>query len=214
MPLDYTNGETEHYYAPKKIDERHRPAPLATSAQQFPAQHVMAAGFSWNGQTQLFFIPARTKVNADYFIQHVLGSMFAVNVPRLFGRNAHKVLLHVDSASTHMARKTINWLNSHGIKFIAKDEWLPNSPELAPMDYFVNGHLKEMMRKRLYTTARGMIRAAKEEWSKIPLEVFQNALWPGQSVSIWLIKPRAIEWRCEKNLVYRCFRCCLLKSAQ
>ena len=37
-----------------------------------------------------------------------------------------------------------------------------------------------MMRKRLYTAARGMIMAAEEEWSKIPLEMFQNALlaWP------------------------------------
>ena len=77
-------------------------------------------------------------------------------------------------------QKDNRWLNSHGIKFITKDEWLPNSPELAPMDYFANDHLKQMTRKRLYTTARGMIRAAKEEWSKIPLEMFQNALlaWP------------------------------------
>ena len=33
-----------------------------------------------------------------------------------------------------------------------------------------------MMRTRLYTTAPGMIRAAKEEWSKIPPKMFQNAL--------------------------------------
>ena len=120
----------------KKLKERDRPAPLATSAQQFPEQHMMAAIFCWNGQTQLFSIPARTKVNADYFIQH----MFLVDVPRLFGRNTHKVLLHMDSASSHTAQKIINWLNSHGIKFITKDEWLPNSPKLAPMDYFANGH--------------------------------------------------------------------------
>ena len=162
---------------------------------------MMAAGFCWNGQAQLFFIPARTKVNADYFIQHVLGPMFAVDVPRLFGRNAHKVLLHMDSASSHTARKTINWLNSHGIKFITKDEWLPNNPELAPMDYCANGRLKQMMRKRLYTTERGMIRAAKEEWSKIPLEMFQNALlaWPERSNLANKAKG-TIEWRCEKTI--------------
>ena len=39
LPLDYTNGETEHYYAPKNIEERDRPAPLATATQQFPEQH-------------------------------------------------------------------------------------------------------------------------------------------------------------------------------
>ena len=69
------------------------------------------------------------------------------------------------------------------------------------MDYFANGHLKQMMRKRLYTTARGMIRAAKEEWSKIPLEMFQNALlaWPERSNLANKAKG-TIEWRCEKEI--------------
>ena len=148
-------------------------------------------------------------MNADYFIQHVSGPMFAVDVRRLFGRNAHRVLLHRDSVCSHAARMTINWLNSPGIKFITKDEWLPNSPELVPMDYFANGPLKQMMRKRLYTTAPGIIRAAKEEWLKIPLEMFQNAL---------LACPERIglanKGKGNQNLVCRCFRCCLLKSAQ
>lgn len=42
LPLDYTNGETDHYYALKNNEERDRPAPLATSAQQFPEQYMMA----------------------------------------------------------------------------------------------------------------------------------------------------------------------------
>ena len=65
LPTDYTNGETKHYYATQKIGEEDRPAPLASSAQQSPEPHMMAAGFCWNGQTQLFFIPERTKVKKD-----------------------------------------------------------------------------------------------------------------------------------------------------
>ena len=180
LPLDYTNGETDHYYALKNNEERDRPAPLATSAQQFPEQYMMAAAFCWHGQTRLTIIPARAKVNADYFIQHVLTPMFDVDVPKLFGKDAGKVVLHMDSATSHTARKTVAWLNSRGIKFITKDQWLPNSPELAPMDYFANGHLKKMMKKHRYRSGRGMIDAAKEEWSNIPLEMFRNALlaWP------------------------------------
>ena len=69
--------------------------------------------------------------------------MFDVDVPKLFGKDARKVVLHMDSATSHTARKTVACLNSRGIKFITKDQWLPNSPELAPMDYFANGDLKK-----------------------------------------------------------------------
>ena len=94
-----------------------------------------------------------------------------MDVPRLYGRDAGKVILHMDSATSQTARKTVNWLNSRGIYFITKIDWLPNIPELSPVDYFGSGHLKQMLKKRQYTTGRGM-----EEWSKIPLELFQRAL--------------------------------------
>ena len=180
LPHDHTNGETEYFYAAKNVGERDRPPPLATSAQQFPEQYMMAAGFSWNGPTRLYIIPSKAKINADYFIQHVLAPMFAVDVPNLYEKDAGKVLLHMDSASSHTARKTVEWLNSHGIDFISKEDWLPHSPELSPMDYFANGYLKKMLKKRQYRTGRGMIKAAKEEWLKIPLEMFRDALlaWP------------------------------------
>ena len=180
LPLDYTNGETTHYYATKKIEERDRPPPLATSAQQFPEQHMMAAGFCWRGKTKLYIIPAKAKVNADYFIQYILAPMFDEDIPKLYGKEAGKVQLHMDSAPSHTANKTVEWLKSRGIKFITKEQWLPNSPELSPMDYFANGCLKNMLKKRKYRTGRGMIGAAKEEWLKISLEMCQKALlaWP------------------------------------
>ena len=194
LPHDHKNGETEHYYAPKNAKERDRSPPLATSAQKFPEQHMMAAGFTWRGATRLYIVPARAKVNADYFIERILRPMFALDVPRLFGKKASKVLLHMDSVTSHTARKTVNWLNYHGINFITKEEWLPNSPELAPMDYFANGYLKRMLKKRKYTTGRGMTKAAKEEWLKIPLKMFQNALlaWPGRVQAVHKAKGRRV----------------------
>ena len=88
----------------------------------------------------------------------------------------------MDSASSHTAPKTVSWLNSRKIKFIPKEEWLPNSPELSPMDYFANETLKKMLKERKYSTGRGMIKAVREEWGKIKLEHFQNGLlsWPKQ----------------------------------
>ena len=44
------------------------------------------------------------------------------------------------------------------------------------MDFFGNGRLKTAIKKRKYRTMRGLKAAAKDEWSKIPVEQFENAL--------------------------------------
>ena len=67
-------------------------------------------------------------------------------------------------------------MDKHGFNYITKDEWLANSPEFSPMDYFANGCLKNKLKKRKYRTISGMIAAASDEWSKIPLEMFRKAL--------------------------------------
>ena len=82
----------------------------------------------------------------------------------------------MDSAPSHTARKTTEWLVANGLKYISKEEWLPYSPELTPMDFFANGYLKSKLKRRQYKTLDGMLRCAKDEWNKIPLELFQKAL--------------------------------------
>jgi hypothetical protein len=46
------------------------------------------------------------------------------------------------------------------------------------MDFFANGYFKSQLLKEKYTTMNGMLKAAHEEWHKIPLNMFQNALKP------------------------------------
>ncbi|GAU87706.1 hypothetical protein RvY_00517 [Ramazzottius varieornatus] len=92
----------------------------------------------------------------------------------------------MDSAPAHTAKKVIAWLRSRGIKVITKEEWLANSPDVSPMDFFANGYLKQRLAQRNYTTEKGMIRAAQEEYKKIPLEMFQKSLdsWPARVLAI------------------------------
>jgi len=52
----------------------------------------------------------------------------------------------VDTSSSklvrqHTARATQNWLQTNCPDFIAKDQWLPNSPDLNPLDYHVWGNV-------------------------------------------------------------------------
>ena len=72
------------------------------------------------------------------------------------------------------------------MKYITKEQWLPNSPKVSPMDYFGNGHLKKRLWRRRYTTVDGMLKAVKEEWENIPLEMFQDSLssWSDRVLAI------------------------------
>ena len=60
----------------------------------------------------------------------------------------------MDSASSHTARKTYKWLDDHGIKHITKEESLPNSPEVSPVDFFANGYFKKRLAKGNKNDAR------------------------------------------------------------
>ena len=100
--------------------------------------------------------------------------MLFEDVPRLYRKEAHKVVLHMDSAPSHTDPKTTEWLDANGLKYISKEEWLSDSPE--PMDFFANGYLKSKLKRAQYKTLDGMLRCAKDEWNKIPLELFQKAL--------------------------------------
>jgi len=186
LPLDGLNGQREFFYKPKDREERSDDPPVLSGSPSHPQQRMFAAGFSWRGQTRLYVVPKEAKVNADLFIEHILRPMMLEDVSRLFGLDADKVVLHMDSAPAHTAKKVYQWLRDKKIKFITKEEWLSNSPDLSPMDFFANGYLKSQLKQRRFRSMDGMLKAAGEEWSKISLEKFRNALesWPARVLAV------------------------------
>jgi hypothetical protein len=91
--------------------------------------------------------------------------MMLDDVSRLYGVNKDRVVLRFDSARSHTAKVTYDWLDAHVVKYITKDEWPANSPDLSPMDYSINGIFKRHLRKRKAFSLRGLIRVRKDEWS-------------------------------------------------
>ena len=57
------------------------------------------------------------KVNAELFIKHILKPVMHENVPRLYGADADKVILHIDSAPAHTAKAVYKWLNDRNISY-------------------------------------------------------------------------------------------------
>ena len=49
-------------------------------------------------------------------------------------------LFQQDEAPAHRSRHTVAYLRSNVPEFIEAENWLPNSPDLNPVDYAVWGH--------------------------------------------------------------------------
>ena len=62
------------------------------------------------------------------------------------------------------------------VKFINKEEWMGNSPDLAPMDFAVNGIFKKMLKKRVLKNPKQLIRVIRAEWKKFPISIIRRAL--------------------------------------
>ena len=80
---------------------------------------------------------------------------------------AVKVLQCVGNASMR--------LQSCGIDFIPKEDWMSNAPDCAIMDFCVNGLFKWELFDRQPTTIDGLKRVATEVWHNLDQVTIQNA---------------------------------------
>ncbi|CAF1558888.1 unnamed protein product [Rotaria sordida] len=108
-----------------------------------PKGFMVWGGVSSQGKTTLRFVTPGTKVNSNYYINNVLKPFLTKDVPRLFRKGKKlKWIFHQDSAPSHTAKETIKFLEQNKIHYITPQEWMPASPDAAPMDYSIWGHLK------------------------------------------------------------------------
>ncbi|CAF1373817.1 unnamed protein product [Rotaria sordida] len=82
-------------------------------------------GVSSQGKTTLRFVAPGTKVNSNCYINKVLKPFLTRDVPRLFPKT-----------------RKIKWFFSSRF-----EEWMPNSPGAAPMDYSIWEYLKQQLNK-------------------------------------------------------------------
>ena len=122
----------------------------------------------------------KTKVSSEVFIKSILKPMITYDIPRSFGDKKHKVIFHMDSAPSHRTIKTQEVFDQYKITWIPAKEWMPYSPDMAPMDYAINGNLKTNLKRRVARDRGQLVRAIKYQWSKIKLLTIRRALrsWP------------------------------------
>ena len=142
---------------------------------------MFVAGVCSCGKTAIRFVKPGAKINSEYYIQHVLKPLFKNDIRKLFpGELINKVVFHHDSAPAHSSGITQEWLRNSGIKFIPKEHWIGNSPDLAPMDFCVNGLFKWKLFDHAATTVAGLKQVMRKVWSNLDQSKIKNALrsWP------------------------------------
>ncbi|KAH3803546.1 hypothetical protein DPMN_131809 [Dreissena polymorpha] len=88
----------------------------------------------------------------------------------------HVMTLHQDTASSHTSEHTVNFLKDQNIKFITPEEYLPTSPDAAPIDFGICRILKRRLQKRQVNLLSGLKRALKDEWRKLEQTTIYKAL--------------------------------------
>ena len=177
LPYTMKNGKRDFYYDAKTVGERREDPPLTMPSPSHPQKRMFAAGYSWRGPTRFYVVEDKAKVNGEYFLEHILKAHDARGCSCTLRRGCGtKWSCTWTALLPHTKKIVYNWLNSRGFKFFTKDQWLANSPEVSPMDFFANGYFKSELQKRKFRSVTGMIKAAKQVWSEIPLKMFQESL--------------------------------------
>ncbi|PSN53632.1 hypothetical protein C0J52_00964 [Blattella germanica] len=65
---------------------------------------MVVAGYCSRGQLQIKKVAAKAKIHAVYFQEEVMRPIYLQDIPRLYNRDASKLQIHVDKASSHTAK--------------------------------------------------------------------------------------------------------------
>lgn len=174
VPSNEIRGVTKFYY--KKEGVVVPDAWKKLPRTNWPKNVMVAMGICWMGKSRIYVVPEETTINADNFIKLILKPMFEKDIPRLYGKDAKKVTFHMDSAPAHVAAKTGQWLVDHKFSYIPKQDWLSNSPDLAPMDYAINYVFKKFLNAKVVKSRAQLVRSIRTAWSKVQITVIRRAL--------------------------------------
>lgn len=178
--LQSAGGRREIYYEKVGSNTCHNEKFFYENEERFSPKVMVWAGITYHGKSSISFIEPGAKVNSKYYQGNVIKMFLDNDRKRLFGED--DFIWHQDSAPSHVSGSTTRYMEENGMKFITKEQWPPKSPDLAPMDFFVWGWMKNRVRKYKFKTLVGLKLAIKRAWKELPQEFIQNAFdsWPNR----------------------------------
>lgn len=141
--------------------------------KQAPASVMVWAAVTANGRSPLVFIDQGVKVNQEVYQQKVLNDALIPWARKQFGAN--RWTFQQDSAPSHKARLTQQFLHDHVPQFISSQQWPPYSPDLNPMDFSIWSILEAKVSTKKYQSVETLKSALRREWSRIPQDHIRAA---------------------------------------
>ena len=163
-----------------------------------PKGFMVWGGVSSKGKTSLRFVELSAKISSAYYIKNILKPFLSHDVPRLYPKNERKQwILHQDSAPSHTAKDTLEYLKKCKINYITPEQWMPNSPDAAPMDYAIWRHLKKQLNKSEIKTIDELKKKLLYQWRKMDQLFIDMVLasWPKRAYKIFKARGFHIEHR-------------------
>ena len=205
--LENCNGERKICYITAGQDV---PEDWVVDHENFCETFMVVGAISGRGTLPLVRVPKKTKVNADYYVKHVLKPLVEVQLPKLYPGEMSKVVIHHDKASSHTARKTQDYARMVKVKYgitLMRNEDIPvKSPDTSPMDFFGFGYLKWQLFGHRPSTIEGVWKLLKRAWSKIDLPLINRTYdsWKRRVRAVCQKKGRHIE---NTKLIHKNFKC-------
>jgi len=134
--------------------------------KQSPAYVMVWAAVTADGRTPLVFIEHGVKVNQEIYRQKILNDALLPWARKHFGTN--RWTFQQDSAPSHKARATQQFLQNCVPRLISSKEWPPYSPDLNPMDFSIWSILESKVSTKKYESVDALKSALVREWNKIP----------------------------------------------
>ena len=184
------NGKNRIHYVSR--DKKQHSVEVNERREAHSKGFMVWSGVSYRGKTSLYFVEPGAKINSQYYINNILKKFLARDAKRLYPDG--NFVFHQDSAPSHVSKTTTEFMNMN-MSYIKKEEWLPKSPDAAPMDFCIWGYLKQKLRYKKVKDMAGLKNALKKVWKELPQEVINKALqsWPKRVYKIYKNKGKQIE---------------------
>lgn len=158
------NKQNDRIYLPKRSIDNF--SLRSATTEQNPGQIMVWAAVIANGRSPLIFLPNGIKVNGPLYRQTVLEAVLKPWTRKHF--QGIQFIFQQDSAPSHKANDTQEWLRNNVPHFISREQWPPYSPDANPLDYSNWGILQEMVGKQRYQSVDALKTAIRREWMRIP----------------------------------------------
>lgn len=145
---------------------------LRVTRRQGADQVMVWAAITENGRSPLVFLPMgrnEVKIDQKIYREKVLKPGLLPWAHKHFGSD--RWTFQQDSAPSHKATRTQEWLKKNVPAFIPAELWPSSSPDLNPLDYCVWGILQARACAKKHTSLESLKMYLNREWNNILIKI-------------------------------------------